>query len=70
MITEYITIQGDRLDTIATKAYGDPFEWASILDNNPSLPIIGEYPAGIRIVLPVKESVDLVSEDLVPAWKK
>jgi phage tail protein X len=70
MLTEYITIQGDRLDTIAFKAYGDPFKWAPIVDSNPSLPIQAEYPAGIRIVLPVVEDVDLIELDLLPPWKK
>lgn len=68
--TEYITSDGDRLDTIAAKAYGDPFNWSPIIDNNPALPIQPTYEAGIRIVVPVEETQDVAAADLVPPWKR
>jgi len=70
MLTEYITKDADRLDLIASFAYGDPFKWGPILDQNPSLPILAQYPAGIKILIPVREDVDVVEADKVPIWKQ
>jgi phage tail protein X len=70
MLTEYITKDGDRIDSIASFAYGNPFKWAPILDQNPSLPILGLYPAGIKILIPVVEDVDIVEADKLPIWKQ
>lgn len=68
--TEYVTNQGDRLDLISSKAYGDAFRGKTILEANPSLPILPEYPAGIRLVIPVQAPVRTASENLLPPWKK
>ncbi|MGI9158244.1 MAG: tail protein X [Saprospiraceae bacterium] len=70
--TEYITTDGDRLDTIAYKAYGDPFAWGEVLHANPGLPIQTTYPAGVRIVVPIiePESTTESSAALLPPWKR
>lgn len=71
VLTEYLTVQNDRLDTIANKAYGNPFNWSPILTANPSLPIMPEYPAGIRIVIPVQvRGTGQVNDALLPPWKR
>lgn len=67
--TEYMTSEGDRLDLIAYKAYGDPFAWQSILDANPSLPIVAVYPAGIKIIIPVVENTTVTEQDKLAPWK-
>lgn len=70
-LTEYLTVQNDRLDTIATKAYGNPFNGMMVLRANPSLPIVEEYPPGIRIVIPVQvRGEGRVSDELLPPWKR
>jgi phage tail protein X len=69
-LTEYITNDGDRLDLIANKAYGDPFNWAPILDNNPALPVQAIYEAGIRIIVPVEIDQTVTETDFLPPWKR
>lgn len=71
ILTEYITLDGDRLDLIAHKAYGNPFDWSPILDNNKALPIQASYPAGIRLVIPVQETTtEVTDQELLPPWKR
>jgi phage tail protein X len=69
MNTNYITVEGDRLDTIAAKAYGDPFNWQPILEANPGLPVQALYPAGINIVIPIVQ-VPASNINSLPPWKK
>lgn len=71
--TEYVTQEGDRLDTITHKAYGDVYAWSEILKANPSLPIQDTYPAGIRLMIPIQEGVDAapqINSKLLPPWKR
>jgi phage tail protein X len=70
--TEYITNEGDRLDMIAYKAYGDPFAWADVLQANSALPIQAEYPAGIRVMVPILEQAAATqpAANLLPPWKR
>lgn len=69
--TEYITIQNDRLDSIANKAYGDPFNWEPILNANPTLPIMDLYDAGIRLMIPVVVPDNSnPTKELLPPWKQ
>jgi len=69
--TEYITNEGDRLDTIANKAYGNPYDWQRILSANPSLPIQDVYAAGVRLVIEIQEQADVEqSVNLLPPWKR
>ena len=68
--TEYITEDGDRLDGISSKAYGDPYRAQVLLDANPALPILPSYPAGIRLIVPVLEPVKQSSANLLPPWKR
>lgn len=69
--TEYITNEGDRLDTIANKAYGNPFAWDRILKANPSLPIQDTYAAGIRLMIEIQEQAEAEqSVNLLPPWKR
>lgn len=70
MTTEYITIDGDRLDVIAHKAYGDSTKWREIIEANPDLAIMPVYPAGIRIIIPVDEGVDILESSFLPPWKQ
>lgn len=69
---EYTTIDGDRLDLIAHKAFGNSFNWQPIIDQNPHLPLTAEYQAGIKLIIPV-QSVDLSpsnNKELLPPWKR
>lgn len=70
MNTLYTTRQGDRLDTIAWRAYGDPSLTQGILDANPGLPVAAQYPAGLRVLLPVLPSATMGSTAGLPPWKQ
>lgn len=69
--TEYITRDGDRLDLICFAAYGNPFDWAPVINANPALPIQDVYPAGIRLVVPIVETPATTTQTaLLPPWKR
>lgn len=68
---QYITIEGDRWDTIAYKAYGDALRIKELLEANKGLPIEKTLPAGIKINVPILEGEsDEVSGELLPPWKR
>jgi phage tail protein X len=67
----YITIQGDRLDSISRKHYGDSDSWGPILAANPTLPILRRYPPGIRVRIPILSTRNSdVSRTTLPPWKQ
>lgn len=69
---EYVTKDGDRLDTIANKCFGNPFLWKPIIEANPSLPLQDVYLAGTRLAIPVQkvESDSSVNLLKLPPWKR
>jgi phage tail protein X len=70
MNTEYLTIQGDRWDTIAFKAYGDSSMFSKIQDANPNIPLVDNFEGGIKILIPIVEVLDTTNIDLLPPWKR
>ena len=71
MITEYLTKQGDRWDTIAQKAYGDASLVEGIIEANPSVVISAVLDAGIRLVIPILEEGEIIIDsELLPPWKR
>ena len=67
--TEYITIEGDRWDTVAWKAYGDPMRFLDIADANPKVPLDAVIPSGTKLMVPVIDAVEL-DTNLLPPWKR
>jgi phage tail protein X len=67
--TEYTTIQGDRWDLIAYKAYGDVNRVPQIVEANPYVAVTPTLPAGIKLRIPVvtEEGLDA---NLLPPWKR
>jgi len=70
-IVEYIVKEGDRWDSIAFKAYGDPTMYAGIIESNPSAVISPVLMPGQRLTIPIIEQTEIQidSEDL-PPWKR
>lgn len=72
--TDYVTQDGDRLDLIAWKAYGDPWRWKELLQANPWLPIAAIYPEGLRLIVPVDQATTVPSTiettNNLPPWKQ
>lgn len=49
----YITVEGDRFDTLAAAMYSDPLKWWVIADMNPEVLFPADIPAGTVIRLPL-----------------
>lgn len=67
--TKYITKEGDRWDTIAYKAYGNPLLITPIVEANPGVPKTPVIPSGITLYIPVRER-ESVDTNLLPPWKR
>lgn len=68
--TEHITTENERWDNIAYAAYGDAGAINSIIEANPTVPIVPLLPAGIRLQIPIVESVAVeIDETIMPPWK-
>jgi phage tail protein X len=67
--TKYITIQGDRWDTIAYKAYGDATKFSVIIEANPFIPKTAVLNSGITLFIPLMDRPQLNSS-LLPPWKQ
>jgi hypothetical protein len=68
---KYITQEGERWDTIANKAWGDPLKGADLIALNTGVPVYDVFPAGIELQIPVLELKDtMVGGDELPPWKR
>lgn len=67
--TTYKTSQGERWDTVAFKAYGNPYLVDIIAEANPDVAITEVLPAGITLKIPVRER-DTIDTSLLPPWKR
>lgn len=67
--TTYTTIEGDRWDTIAFKAYGDATKYSAIVQANPFVPKGVVLPSGITLYIPVEDRPS-VNKSLLPPWKR
>lgn len=69
--TTYTTIDGERWDTVAFKAYGDPNQMSEIIAANPDVPIYDRLPGGIVLQMPVlQQPTNLTNSSLLPPWKQ
>lgn len=69
MITQYTTKEGERWDTVAFKAYGDPLKIKEIADANPNVPLRDIIPTNTVLNVPVIPEPTL-DETLLPPWKR
>lgn len=68
---EYIVKDGDRWDTIAQKAYGDPTLFAGIIEANTNTVISVLPEVGTRLIVPILEQSEVsVDAELLPPWKR
>ncbi len=66
---EYTTIQGDRWDTVAYKAYGDAMMFPQIAQANRGIPLDVVFVDGVKLKVPVLDAVTL-DTNLLPPWKR
>jgi nucleoid-associated protein YgaU len=67
--TTYTTIEGDRWDTVAWKAYGDATRYPEIAAANRTIPLDDVLPAGTILQIPIADVVTL-DVSLLPPWKR
>lgn len=67
--TKYITVEGDRWDTIAFKAYGDPLKITPLIEANPKVPKSPILPSGLTIFVPLMEKAT-ANTNILPPWKR
>lgn len=68
--TQYITLGGERWDTIAQKAYGDPMKFQLIIGANPSVALLAVLPPGLALNVPIDDAPIDVPQALLPPWKQ
>lgn len=67
----YTTIEGDRWDNLANRAYGDPMLYGIITAANPYVPITDIIPGGTELVIPITAAgTSGVDSSLLPPWKQ
>jgi len=67
--TSYTTVGGERWDTIAQKAYGNPLLFPEICAANPDIPLDAVMEQGIELLIPVLPEAD-TDTNLLPPWKQ
>lgn len=68
---QYITVEGERWDTISFKMYGTPFEVDRIIQANTNVPIKERLKGGIVLEIPVIEEYQVQpAAELLPPWKR
>lgn len=63
---EIVTLEGDRWDLIAYRAYGDAYAYERIIVANPHIPIRPVLPAGLVVRVPVIAAPGVGG---LPPWK-
>jgi phage tail protein X len=68
---EYTTRQGQRWDSIAYEAYGNPGLMNKIIEANVDLPITDRLAGGLILRIPIIEEVEVKTDkELLPPWKQ
>jgi phage tail protein X len=67
--TTYTTVEGDRWDTVAFKAYGDATKYSGIVQANPFVPKGVVLPSGVTLYIPLVERPSVDTSKL-PPWKR
>jgi phage tail protein X len=65
----HITSDGDRWDLLAWRYYRDATGYERIMAANPTVDRAPVLACGIRLLIPVIETPDTLTEDL-PPWKR
>jgi phage tail protein X len=67
---QYVSVMGDRWDTIAWKNYGAQFMAGigALIEANPSVPISAVLPQGTAIGVPILAQAASTSTEDVPPW--
>ena len=64
------TKDGDRIDQLAHRFYGSQAGISIIADANPSVPLYPVYPIGTSLIIPIIEDDQVVTNELLPPWRR
>lgn len=68
---QYTTIEGERWDNVAWKAYGNAAKVNEIIASNPDVQITDRIPAGTVLNIPIVEEEEVLTDlELLPPWKQ
>ena len=66
----YITKDGDRIDALANRFYGNNNGIQIIADANPDVPITDVYPLGTVLIIPIIADEQFTNDNDLPPWKR
>lgn len=66
----YTTIDGDRIDILAVKFYGNVSGISIISDANPDVPLEAIFPLGTVLIIPIIKQVMTDKTNTLPPWKR
>lgn len=68
-ITRYTVKAPERWDSVAFKAYGDPYKVSILMEANTNVSITTVLPAGTVLNVPVVDEPE-ANKNLLPPWKR
>jgi phage tail protein X len=66
----YTTKDGDRIDALAARFYGNNRGIEIIADANPDVPLTAVYPLGTILIIPIQDDTVFNQTNNLPPWKK
>lgn len=66
----YTTTEGDRLDTLAHRFYGNNSGISILVDANPTVPITAVFPVGTVLIIPIIDDMQITDNSNLPPWKR
>lgn len=66
----YTTKEGDRLDLLAHKFYGNSDGIRIIIDANPGVPVEAQFAVGTTLIIPIIEQAKKIDKTNLPPWKQ
>jgi phage tail protein X len=66
----YTTKEGDRIDALSARFYGNNQGIRIIADANPDVPVTAVYPLGTVLVIPIMDDAQFTDNNDLPPWKR
>jgi phage tail protein X len=66
----YITMDGDRIDILSNRFYGNNQGIRIIADANPNVPVTAIYPLGTVLIIPIVDDAQFTDNTDLPPWKR
>ena len=66
----YNTVEGDRIDLLAGRFYGNMQGISILSDANPSVPLDAIFPIGTVLIVPIIDENQSINPENLPPWKQ